>query len=99
MLGIPFNDRVTREQIRAKNVIICFSDFSNSRSAIGEQKVNIRTIGTGSAIFYLDGKKTAGTWRRDVGKPIKFYNSDGEDLKVNAGTTWIQVVPQGTQVK
>ena len=84
----------------AKNVLIGFSDFSNGVSRAGEQKVNIRTTGSGPAITYIDGKKTVGTWKRPTQDSIlRFYDETGTEVKLNPGTTWIEFVPQGTAVE
>lgn len=100
MLGQKQTDRVTGEQIKAKNVIVMFTEFSYGKTRLGEQKTSIVTLGSGSAVFYIDGKKTTGTWKRNSkDKPTKFYDASGEEVKLNAGTTWIEVAPVGTAVK
>lgn len=96
MNGAKQTDRPTGEQIRAKNVIVCFSDITPGKSTAGEQMMNIRTTGTGTASIYLDGKVTPGTWKRSDGGIIRFYKSDGSEVKLNAGTTWVEFIPIGT---
>lgn len=92
-------DRVTGEQLVAKNVIVMFSSFSYGTTRIGEQKTNIVTTGSGEAIFYIDGKKQTGTWKRaGQNTPTRFYDSAGAEIKLNSGTTWIEVAPTGTAV-
>lgn len=99
MNGKAQTDRVTGEQFKAKNVIVMFSDFSYGKTRIGEQATKIRTTGTGSAIFYIGGTKTTGTWSRaNETNPARFYDASGKEIKLNAGTTWIEVVPSGTAV-
>lgn len=96
--GVKQLDRETGEQLRAKNVLICFSDITPGKSTAGEQMMNIRTTGTGTSIFNIDGKKTQGTWKRSEGGIIRFYNTEGAELKLNAGTSWIEFIPTGTPV-
>lgn len=99
ILGQKQTDRVTGEQLAAKNVIVMFTDFSYGTTRLGEQKTNITTTGSGNAIFFVDGKKTTGTWRRSgQSSPTKFYDGSGTEIKLNAGTTWIEVAPVGTAI-
>lgn len=95
--GAKHTDRAG-EQIKAKNVVVGFSDFAPGTSTAGEQMTKIRTTGSGKAIFYVDGNKSEGTWKRDNGKIMRFYTTAGEELKLNGGTTWVEFVPTGTVV-
>lgn len=100
MLGKKQVDRVTGEQFVAKNVIVEFSDFSYGTTRAGEQSTKIRTTGTGKAIFYVDGKKTIGTWKRTgQSSAPKFFDDAGKEVVLNGGTTWVEVVPTGTIVQ
>lgn len=99
ILGVKQLDKTTGEQIVAKNVLIGFSEFSNGTSRTGEQKVNIRTTGSGSAIMYIDGAKVSGTWKRPSQDSIvRFYDASGAEVKLNPGTTWVEFAPVGTVV-
>lgn len=97
--GVKQTDRPTGEQIRAKNVVVCFSDFSYGKTRYNEQKVNIRTTGSGKAIIYRDGTVISGTWKRSAGNIVRFYDQEGKEAALNAGTTWVDFVPNGTAVK
>jgi len=99
ILGQKQIDRVTGKQLEAKNVVVMFTGFSYGTTRLGEQKTNIVTTGSGNAVFYIDGKKTAGTWKRSgQSSPTRFYDSSGAEIKLNAGTTWIEVAPAGTTI-
>jgi hypothetical protein len=95
--GAKHMDR-SGKQISAKNVVVAFSD-------IGQQKIRsttytiIDTDDTGSAYFYIDGVLTVGKWVRAKDEQIKFYDKEGKAIEFNAGTTWINVVPVGTEIK
>lgn len=98
MSKIPQKDNTTGEQIVAKNVIVCFSDFSYGKTRIGEQKTTIRTTGKGNALFFIDGARNTGTWSRQSGGITRFFDANGNEIKLNAGTTWVEFAPIGTQV-
>lgn len=98
MSGAKQTDRNTGEQIKAKNVIVAFSDFAPGTSKAGEQMVKIRTTGTGTAAIFIDGKRSSGTWKRTSGEIMRFYDQAGTEVKLNEGTTWVDFVPTGTTV-
>jgi hypothetical protein len=100
ILKVVQTDQNSGKPVRAKNVIVMFSDFSYGTTRIGEQSTKIRTTGTGSAVFFIDGAKTTGTWKRgDARNVTRFYGADGAEIKLNAGLTWISVAPSGTAVQ
>jgi hypothetical protein len=59
----------------------------------------IETISAGKAKIFLDGQVISGTWKKE-GRTTrtKFYNEQGSEINFNRGQTWIQVVPEGTEV-
>lgn len=99
--GVYQADRNTKEKIKAKNVVVVFTTISFGTSAeSGKARSVIKTIGSGNANFYFDGVKTTGTWKRASQDQImRFYGADGQEVKLNAGTTWVDIVPIGTAVK
>jgi hypothetical protein len=100
MSGVPQTDRLSKEQIKGKNILIGFSDFAYDVNSDGVQKVDIRTTGSGTAIILIDGKQTSGTWKRPTSASIlRFYDASGTEVKLNPGTTWIDIAPVGTSVK
>jgi hypothetical protein len=100
MPGQKQTDRVTGEQITAKNVVVAFSDFSYGTTSTGEQSTKIRVSGSGNITYFIDGVRKNGTWRANTETtPMRFYDQSGSELKLNAGTTWIEVAPIGTVVK
>lgn len=98
--GVYQTDRNTKERISAKNVVVVFTNITFGTSQIsGQARSVIKTIGSGSANFYIDGVKTTGTWKRASQDQImRFYATDGQEIKLNAGTTWVDIVPIGTSV-
>ncbi|RJO61901.1 DUF3048 domain-containing protein, partial [candidate division WS5 bacterium] len=82
-----------------KNVIVEFTGFSYGRSRDGAQLTTIDTVGSGRALFYIDGEQIEGTWSKaDKKSKTIFKDSAGAEIKLNPGQTWIEVVPQGNGV-
>lgn len=98
--GAYQTDRVTKEKIAAKNVIIVFTSINFIKSNIsGQPRTIIKTIGTGNALIFIDGQKINGRWKRESQNlPMKFYGSGDQEIKLNSGTTWVEVVPLGLSV-
>ncbi len=97
--GIPFKDKVTGQQIAPKNVIVQFESYDNISDEYGHTLSNFQTIGSGKAEFYMDGKETLGTWEK-AGRASQtiFKDSSGNEVKFDAGQTWIEVIPNGNEV-
>lgn len=98
-VGIPFKDKKTGAQVAPKNVIVEFTGFSYGTSRDGAQLTTIKTTGSGRALFYIDGEQIEGTWEK-ASKSSKtiFKDTLGNEVKLNPGQTWIEVVPQGNGV-
>jgi hypothetical protein len=97
--GVAFKDKKSGAQIAPKNVIVEFTGFSYGKSRDGAQLTTIKTTGSGRALFYIDGEQIEGTWEK-AAKSSKtvFKDTLGNEIKLNTGQTWIEVVPQGNGV-
>ena len=96
MGGAPHTDGATGERLAARNVAVQFAVLRPS----GVKSYNIiDTVGTGPAVVFQDGVAIAGSWRKDseAGR-TRFYDSAGNEISFNRGTTWIEVVPDGSSV-
>jgi hypothetical protein len=59
----------------------------------------METIGSGEAQVFIDGKKIVGTWEK-TGRNTRmvFKDGAGEIIPLNAGQTWIEVLPTDRKV-
>ncbi len=95
--GAEHMDATTNEQIRAKNVVVQYVETSLIDTESG--RLDIITVGEGNAILFQDGEAKTGTWKKEErGDRTKFYDENGEEFKMNAGTTWIEGVPNTKEV-
>jgi len=86
--GVEHIDRISGEQIIAKNIIVQITDISGPLDQYGH--IAVRTTGQGEALFFLDGKVIEGTWvRNNYNDQFKYLNKDGDEVKFNVGQTWI----------
>jgi hypothetical protein len=93
MMGEPHKDKVSGQIIEAKNVIICEASHQILDKE-GRRSVNIH--GPGKGYLLQEGKLKEVTWQEKDGF-IRVSDSIGE-LGLLPGKTWIQIVPNGTQL-
>lgn len=82
-------DELDKKQLTAKNIII----IETSKSVLdNEGRLYIETIGKGKGIYVSQGENIPITWEKSSeADRMKFY-IDTEELKLNPGNIWIQVV-------
>ncbi len=79
---------LTRDDIYTSNVIVIKTE---GKILDDKGRLQVRTTGGGEAVLYRDGKKFVGRWRRAAGDVMSFIATDGSDLELRAGPTWIEV--------
>lgn len=90
--GKPHTDRKTGEPIFVKNIII---QYVNARVIDKVGRLEIKTTGSGKAYYISDGFCEEIKWKKDSRSSRTVYTlTDGTELKINPGNTWIQVMPQ-----
>ncbi len=86
--GVAHIDRISGEQIIAKNIIVQITDISGPLDQYGH--IAVRTTGQGEALYFLDGKVIEGKWvRNDYNEQFKYLDENGNEVKFNVGQTWI----------
>jgi hypothetical protein len=80
------------QQITASNVAVIITDVSVIDN-VGRRKV--RTIGEGEGFVLQDGNVITVRWNKpSATERLRFYHEDSdEEVVMNAGVTWIEVVP------
>ena len=57
-------------------------------------RLEMDTIGQGTAQFFLDGTVVKGTWKKESSQaPLQLLTEDGSQVALNAGQTWVEIVP------
>jgi hypothetical protein len=92
---VPANDSVTGHRLATKNVVVLFTDIAPIPGDL-EERVNVRTIGEGQALFFRDGRELHGRWQKhSMLDGLEFWDNRGRHLALDPGATWIEVVPPG----
>ena len=86
-------DQETNTQVRAKNVVI--QEVKMIQTGDDKGHLIIETIGSGDAVFLIDGKIVNGSWKKASRTDrTKYYDSAGKEVSFNRGLIWIAAVPQ-----
>ncbi len=98
--GMAHVDGVTGEQISVKNVIILFTDISLIPGDTAG-RLSVTTVGKGQGYYITNGRRRVITWERESDTaPIKLtYRSDGEEVILNCGKTFVCVVDNSVSSK
>lgn len=96
--GVIFTDKKSGAQVKAKNIVLLFAEESQVSDAYANLKYNL--IGKGEAYFYLDGNYLEGNWEKlTQNSKTKFYEKSGDEVKLNKGNIWIEVLPAKSKLK
>ena len=83
--------------VAATNVVIVQTDIwevAEIVDAAGSHAHDMRLTGTGSAIVFRDGLRQDATWsRKEDGAPFTFTNPSGDEIRMDAGQTWVHIIP------
>ena len=83
-------DGETGEQLSFKNIII---QSAKTTTLDDKGRLEIETSAGGDGYYITNGSYEKITWKRDsIFEPVKYYNSSGEEIKVNTGKTYICIV-------
>lgn len=91
MAGYPHKDYESGQQINVKNVVVMITDIEGPLDKYGHMYV--RTVGSGTAFLFIDGKAIQGSWERgSVYEPFTYKDNNGDIVLFNSGSTWIAMV-------
>lgn len=93
--GLPY-EMQDGSDVVVDNVVAVVTNISTI-DQVGHREV--RTLGQGDAIVFRDGQAIQAIWKKPTAEDrIRFYDSNGE-VQMNAGHTWIEVIPGRESVK
>lgn len=91
--GIEHIDKLTNEQLSAKNVIVQYVPEVGYYPS-GKGRIITDVTGEGEAISFVDGGANIGTWKKENTQDrTRFYYENGDEVELNRGTIWVEVVP------
>lgn len=85
------------DEIRAKNIIVSLNQTSVI-DAIGRKE--IVTVGDGDAWIFRNGEAIEGSWEKEDEDEREIYlDSEGNEVELVGGTTWIEVIPNANMLE
>jgi hypothetical protein len=97
--GKPFLDAnyAKPTQVKVKNVIV--QVIPKEKVLDRKKRIELDITGTGKGYLMLDGKLQNITWRKaNMDNRTRFYYTNGNEVELNRGNTWIEVVPKDRPV-
>lgn len=93
----PQIDQLTDEQLTFKNIII---QSCNTIPLDENGYLDLDTVSGGKGIYITDGKAIDVTWKKDSEwGPARYYDVDGNEIKLNTGKTWVCAVSDFSAVE
>ena len=92
----PADDR----RVAPTNVVVLFQRFRiDTKIEPGHSRPDIKTIGSGKALVFREGRAVAATWRKkDDTAPTRLFDASGQEIPLVRGQTFIQSVPVSAKV-
>ena len=90
-------DFATDEELKAKVIVIRLT----KQELVGDKKNHLyhELVGKGAALIFQDGKVIKGFWNRTTHEERDYYTDEnGDDVKLNRGQIWVQLVPVGNKI-
>lgn len=101
MGGTPHVDVLNNRQINPSNVVIMRTAPAVADPYAGPtpESILINNRGTGPATFFRDGRVISGHWQQvNDNAMLHFFDARWRPIQLNQGQTWVEVVPQGSNV-
>lgn len=90
--NVAHTDSITKEQYAFKNIIVIF--VKNYTTTEGSGRQALENIGNGSGFYITNGNYKKIVWQKDSRSSQTVYKyENGEEISVNDGNTFIQIVP------
>ncbi len=91
--GRPTED-TTAGQVSPQNVIVMFTNYTTSPADASSP--DARTVGSGDAWIFTDGKVIEARWVRGTATAaIQYVDADNQQIPLTAGQTWVELPRPG----
>ena len=94
--GKEYIDLETGEQIETSNILV---QKVSSSVMDGKGRLKINMCSGGEAMLFTGGKMVKGSWSRaDLDSRTVFVDEAGNEFRLSAGTTWVEVADQSCSI-
>ncbi|HEU5011307.1 MAG TPA: DUF3048 domain-containing protein [Roseiflexaceae bacterium] len=92
-LGKPAIDAATGKQLWTRNILV-MQVPEHPIEGDDHARIEQDVIGEGKAQVFMDGVEHDIVWRKEAPEaPLRFYDADGSEVKLNVGPAWIVALP------
>jgi hypothetical protein len=93
--GVAHIDRNTGKQLTTKSIVVLTMIETHADDGYADDAhLLYKTKGTGKASIFMDGKRTVGTWEKDLRTSrTLLFDGAGLPIKLNRGTIWFEILP------
>ncbi len=93
-------DWETKEAVTTKNIIITFCDNYTLQDTENKGRQGLKNIGTFDGYYITNGKAIKIKCIKEArDEQTKYQDLEGNEIKINDGNTWVNIVPTTAQVK
>ena len=98
--GEPHVDAADDKRVTTTNVVVLYQKFRiDTKIEPGHSRPDIKTIGSGKALVFREGKVVTATWKKEGdADPTLLLDKSGNEIPLVRGRTFIQVVPPTAKV-
>ncbi len=94
--GTSAIDNSTKLPIEAKTIIV--QTVQNAPDPSGHSRLKMTTVGSNSVAVFENGTFIEGSWKKDSRTArTLFYDRAGEEIKLNRGKIWVEIIPPGSK--
>ncbi len=91
--GEPHLDEDSKVHLSCTNILV---QYAKTVVLDNEGRLDVDLIASGEGKFYTAGKTINVTWQKDSAADMtRFFDQTGNEIKLNPGVTWFQVVKLG----
>lgn len=96
----PHLDASDDVQVNVSNVIIMWATYTpqSKTDAAGSVTYDTTLTGSGDAAIFKNGIRYDCKWEAEKDSPPRFYDSEGNEVLLEQGKTWIVVPPTNTDI-
>lgn len=85
------------ELITADNVVVQFAP-TRVLDEVGRREIKL--TGQGRALVFRDGQAIQGIWQKlEDWQRTRFFDQNNQEIELNRGKIWIEIVPEGMEIK
>ena len=98
--GRMMKDEVTGEKVTTKNIIVTFAENYTLNDGENKGRQDVVTVGSLDGYYITNGKAIKIKCNKESrSAQTQYVDLEGNEIEVNDGNTFVQIVPMGADVK